>query len=150
LVDATPSQGAYAAGVWTVGTVADGATATLTITARVDSPAAETNTATITNADQFDPDTTNNSDSATETPQQADLAVTKSVSDATPNVGDTITFTITLTNFGPNPATGVRVEDLLPPGLTFVSAEGPGTYTSASGVWAVDAVDPGTPLTLTI
>ena len=31
----------------------------------------------------------------------ADLAVTKTVSNPTPNVGDTITFTVTLTNHGP-------------------------------------------------
>ena len=84
------------------------------------SPAAQTNTATITDGDQFDPNTGNNSDSATETPQQADLAVTKTVSDATPNVGDTITFTVTLTNQGPDTATNVQVTDVLPPGLTLV------------------------------
>ena len=53
----------------------------------------------------------------------ADLAVTKTVSDATPNVGDQITFTVTLTNSGPDAATGVQVTDLLPAGLTFVSAD---------------------------
>ena len=72
------------------------------------SPGAQTNTATISDADQFDPNTGNNSASATETPQQADLAVTKTVSNPTPNVGDTITFTVTLTNNGPDAATGVQ------------------------------------------
>ena len=72
------------------------------------SPAPQTNTATISGADQFDPDTGNNTASATETPQQADLALTKTVSNPTPNVGDTITFTVTLTNNGPTTATGVH------------------------------------------
>ena len=123
-VSATPSQGTYdnVTGVWTVGTVSAGAPPTLTITATVVSPDAQTNTATISDADQFDPDTGNNTASATETPQQADLAVTKTVSNATPNVGDQITFTVTLTNNGPDAATGVQVTDLLPAGLTFVSA----------------------------
>ena len=126
-VGATPSQGSYdnVSGVWTVGTVSPGVPQTLSITATVVSPAAQTNTATISDADQFDPNTGNNTASATETPQQADLSVTKTVSDATPNVGDQITFTVTLTNQGPDTATGVQVTDLLPAGLTFVSARHP-------------------------
>ena len=43
---------------------------------------------TVTDADQFDPDAGDNTATATETPQQADLALTKTVNDATPNVGD--------------------------------------------------------------
>src|SRR5262249_31435280 len=57
-----------------------------------------------------------------ETSQDADLEVSKSVSDPSPNVGDTIPFTVTLTDNGPAPATGVEVTDLLPAGLALVSA----------------------------
>ena len=54
------------------------------------------------------------------------------MSNPTPNVGDTITFTVTLTNNGPNAATSVQVTDLLPAGLTFVSATpSQGTYDPA-------------------
>src|SRR4029077_12183154 len=95
---------------------------TLTLMARVDSPQPQTNMATITAADQFDPDTGNNTASASELPQQADLQVMKSVDQSRPNVGDTITFTVTLTNAGPDAASNVQVTDLLPAGLTFVSA----------------------------
>ena len=74
-VSANPSQGTYnsVTGVWTVGTVSPGVPQTLSITATVVSPAAQTNTGTISDADQFDPNTGNNTASATETPQQADL-----------------------------------------------------------------------------
>src|SRR5262249_22066326 len=93
----TASQGSYDPGTqtWTVGTVAAGTTATLTITAQVTSPNPVANTASISHADQFDPDTGNNTAFATVTPQQADLQLTKAVSDPRPNVGDTITFTVT-------------------------------------------------------
>src|SRR5207253_2273703 len=77
-------------------------TATLTIPAKVVTAKAQTNNATITQVDQFDPNPDNNSASATETPQQADLALTKTVNNATPNVGDTITFTVQVGDLGPN------------------------------------------------
>ena len=73
---------------------------------------------------------------------QVDLSITKMVSDATPNVGDTITFTIALTNSSGNPATNVTVQDLLPAGLAFVSATpSQGTYNNISGVWTVGTVN---------
>src|SRR5262249_47139174 len=123
------------------GTVTKPVAQTLSIRARVDSPDARTNTASISHADQFDPNTGNNSDDATETPQQSDLALTKAVSNATPNVGDTITFMITLTNNGPDPATNVRETDLLPAGLTVVSATpSQGTYIAATGIWSAGTV----------
>ena len=152
-VSAIESQGAYdsATGVWTVGLVGTTAPATLTLRAEVASSAPTTNTATITHSDQFDPDTANDSASATETPQQANLSLTKMVSNATPNVGDTVTFTVTLSNAGGDTATGVTVQDVLPAGLTFVSATpSVGTYDSGTGVWAVGTVSTATPQTLQI
>src|SRR3954462_14148390 len=76
LMSATVNQGTYnsVTGLWSVGQVDTTAPATLTLQAKITSPSAATNTATISHSDQFDPDTTNNSAVATETPQQADLA----------------------------------------------------------------------------
>src|SRR5205823_6376763 len=115
------------------------------------SPNAQTNTASVTRADQFDPNPGNNSSSATETPQEADLAVTKTISNAAPNVGDTITYTINVADNGPNNATSVQVSDLLPAGLSFVSANASqGAYNNVSGVWTVGNVATTTPQTLQI
>jgi uncharacterized repeat protein (TIGR01451 family) len=150
-LSATPSEGTYnaATGVWTIGTVTTGAPQTLQLLAKVVSPSAQTNTATVSHADQLDPVTSNNTASATETPTQADLGLAKTVSDSTPNVGDTVTFTVTLSDGGPGAATSVQVTDLLPAGLSFVSATpSQGTYASATGVWDVGTVTTGSPQTL--
>jgi hypothetical protein len=69
-VSATPSQGSYnaASGVWTVGTVNPGVPQTLGITGTVVSSTPQTNTGTISHADQFDPNTANNTASDTIVP----------------------------------------------------------------------------------
>jgi uncharacterized repeat protein (TIGR01451 family) len=150
-VSDTPSQGSYnpATGVWGVGAVDRSKAQTLTITARVVSPHATTNTATISHSDQFDPDKGNNTASATETPQLADLMVTKIVDTPSANVGDAVTFTVTLTDKGPDPATNVTVNDALPSDLTLLSAT-PSQGSYAGGVWSVGTVSPSVAQTLTI
>jgi hypothetical protein len=61
----TPSQGTFdpATGIWNVGTLPSGATATLTVTARIVVLGPITNTASVT-GDQFDPALSNNTDAA--------------------------------------------------------------------------------------
>src|SRR5262249_25745114 len=145
-LSASPSAGSYdpATGVWTVGTVNPGSPETLTIFGRVTSPNPQANTATIAHADQFDPNPANNSSTASTNRQQADLQLGKVVSNPRPNVGDIITFTVTLTDNGPSNATNVSVTDLLPAGLTLVNASpSQGSYSPATGVWTVGSLASG-------
>lgn len=69
-----------------------------------------------------------------------DLAITKTVNNSTPVQGGTVIFTITATrdNTTQN-ATGVKVTDILPTGLTYLSnTAGTGTfYTPGTGVWTI-------------
>ena len=138
-------------GIWNIGAIANGATATLSITATVNTTAARTNTATRTAGDQPDPVPGNDSAIATVTPVSADIAITKSVDNPTPALNTTVTFTVTATNNGPSNATGVKVTDVLPAELTFVSAVASvGTYDSVTGVWNIGAIANGTNATLSI
>jgi uncharacterized repeat protein (TIGR01451 family) len=54
----------------------------------------------------------------------ANLAVTKTASTTTFTPGQQVTYTITVTNFGPEPATAITVTDVLPAGASFVSVAG--------------------------
>jgi uncharacterized repeat protein (TIGR01451 family) len=154
-VSSTVTQGTFTSGTgdWSSLSIANGGSATLTITATVTSailPGA-TNTATVTASDQFDPVSGNNTDDQAVTPQQADLAVEKSVDDASPNVGDEVTFTIMVTNNGPDATTGVIITDLLPTGLTYVSSTvTQGTFTPGTGDWSSLSIADGGSATLTI
>ena len=147
-------------GVWTVGTLASGANATLQITATVVTAGVKTNTAQVSASDQFDGDSTPNNSVAAEddqasvvvTPNATDLSVTKTVSSSNPLISTNVTYTVTVTNNGPAAASGVALTDSLPAGLTFVSATGSGstTYNSGTGVWTVGALASGANATLSI
>jgi uncharacterized repeat protein (TIGR01451 family) len=81
--------------------------------------------------------------------EDADLAVTETVSNATPMVLDTITFTVGLSNLGPATATNVTVSDPLPPGLIFVSdMPSQGSYNPTTGIWTVGTMTTTTPQSL--
>ncbi|KTE38996.1 MULTISPECIES: proprotein convertase P-domain-containing protein [unclassified Sphingopyxis] len=82
----------------------------------------------------------------------ADLSLTKAVSNASPNNGGAISYTLSVTNASGSPqtATGVTVDDVLPAGFTFASASGFGSYNSGTGVWTVGSIPAGTTRTLTI
>ncbi|MCE9524915.1 MAG: DUF11 domain-containing protein [Planctomycetales bacterium] len=147
-------------GVWTVGTLASGASATLQVVATATTIGAKTNSAQVTAVDQFDPDSTKNNNVPAEddqasvvvTPNSADLSLTKQVNNATPNANQNVVFTLTLTNAGPQSATNVTVADQLPAGLTFVSStpSGSTTYNSGTGVWTVGTLASGASATLQI
>ncbi|HKN56121.1 MAG TPA: sortase [Amycolatopsis sp.] len=82
---------------------------------------------------------------------QADVVVTKVASSGTVVTGSNVTFTVTAHNGGPSVATGVQVTDVLPAGLTLVSATpATGTYTSGTGVWDIGSLASGASTTLTV
>ena len=65
--------------------------------------------------------------------------------------GDTLVYTLTVTDTG-SAASGVTVTDTLPPGLTFASASGGGTYNAATGKvsWTLGNVASGVNVVLTL
>ena len=149
-----------ATGDWTIPALLDGASATLTVTTTIISPAV--NWAQVSAVTQVDPDSRpgnclNTVISCTEdddaSAPSADLSLTQSVDNPNPNVGgdNSVVFTITVSNAGVAGTTGVEVKDTLPSGLTFVSyTSSTGTYSSGSGIWTVGTMDNGAIQTLNI
>lgn len=97
-----------------------------------------------------------------DTAPTTDVSVTKSVSDVTTETsnpetvhkGDTLVYTITVTNEDSGvTAHGVTVSDLLPSGVTFVatsSADTTGVYDAETGVWTIGDVEADSSVTLHI
>ncbi|KGE87988.1 hypothetical protein IX84_11755, partial [Phaeodactylibacter xiamenensis] len=155
------SNGAYddATGIWTIGDLANGASVSLEITASVNATGDYFNVAEVSEANEDDTDSTpdnddgdqseDDEDSAETTPNPIiDLELTKVVDNATPNVGEEVTFTVTVENQGPSDATGVAVRDNLPSGYTFVSSNG--AYDDATGIWTIGDLANGASVSLEI
>lgn len=85
-----------------------------------------------------------------------DLTIAKTVDDSTPNIGQTISFSLVVNNAGPDIATNVTVGDLVPAGFTYVAASIGGGDASddldpaGSGLsWTINTIPVGSPVTLT-
>jgi uncharacterized repeat protein (TIGR01451 family) len=82
------------------------------------------------------------------------LGLSETASNPTPFVNGFETFTLQVQNSGPDAAPYVQIADLLPTGLTLISAAtdaGSGeTYNSTTGVWTIPNLQDGATATLTL
>lgn len=81
---------------------------------------------------------------------QPDLSLTKVVDKPTAKRGETVIYTLTLSNTGTGAATGVSVADPLPAGVVYVSDDGAGAYVASTGVWSAGSLAANTTKTLKI
>lgn len=139
---ATPSQGSCS-GTTTVtcnlGSVANGGSATVTISVKANALGTPSNTASVAAAES-DPVPGNNSSTVAVTVRQvntADVSISKSAT-ATVAVGSDVTYVLSIANHGPDTAEGVTVADPLPVGTTWVSTST--TLGSCSGTNLVNCV----------
>jgi uncharacterized repeat protein (TIGR01451 family) len=122
---ATPAVGSGGTVTASASTLAaDAAGAVITIVVNVGTGVTGTlsNTAAVSSA-TTDPDTANDSATATTTVRQpsADLAITKIDAPDPVTAGSDLTYTIAVRNAGPNTAQSVVLRDGIPAGTTFVS-----------------------------
>ncbi len=84
-------------------------------------------------------------------PPTPDLAIDKIVDSPTPIEGDTVVFTVSVTNPGNFEATGIQVTDVLPAGLTYLSSvASQGTYVNGTGIWNIGSLPEGASTTVTL
>ena len=154
-------------GIWDIGDLPSGETATLIITLTIDAGAANdlqiSNTASLNslNEAQLPGDMANDTDTqVTDIDRQVDISVTKT-DNSDPIIAGSgagnLVYSITTTNTGPSHATGVSVLDddilaaNLPAGVTFDSAFATvGTFDTATGLWTIGNLNSGETVTLTL
>ncbi len=135
-------------GVWTVGTLGVGKSVKLNIIAKADSTGKITNKVNVSSS-EFDYDLTNNNDQKTVNVNPAcDLEVQKLVNNSNPNYADSIKWTIKVSNNGPDVAHDVKVADILPKSLIFVSSNG--NYNKSAGIWNIGTLNPSASVQLSI
>ena len=117
-----------------LGTIETGDSATVSIVVTPNSTGDLTNTATVTSSVE-DPNIDNNSATANTTVGSlADLSLTKADSPDPVFLGTELTYTLTVTNGGPSPATGVTLTDTLPVEVSIVSSSSSQGSCSGTGI----------------
>ena len=146
------SKGAYNhnTGLWTVGDLACGESATLNIVTIVDTTNKTiVNIASVT-SDSKDPNETNNKcNNSTTVPPEADLVITVEPDIAEVTVGENVVWTITVVNQGLDAAINSTALVAVPDELQLLGFEpSRGTYNPDTGIWTIGDLAPGEKVTL--
>lgn len=75
--------------------------------------------------------------------RESDLVMEKSVDKTTPEVGETVIFTLKVTNDGPHAATGIVVTDTVPAGFTIGTINNSGTVSGNIITWNIPGLANG-------
>jgi uncharacterized repeat protein (TIGR01451 family) len=128
---ATPAVGGTGTINCSIASLANGATASFTVVVNVTAVSGSISNTVNGSSDASDPTLANNAATATTTitpPPTADLGITKSTPTANAAPGAAVTYTIVVTNHGPDAATSVTMNDPLPASLLFQSISAPAGF----------------------
>lgn len=152
-VKSSSTKGNYDAksGIWTIDSLAPETDETLNIYCKVNKIGKILNFVSV-NSTQYDWNESNNHDNeSVNAVKIADLSVIKLINNSNPNYNDLIKWTIIVSNNGPNMATGVIVNDLLPKSVEYISSYlSKGFYNPVNGIWDVGNLNAGEKLQLNI
>ena len=152
-VKSSSTKGNYdvKSGIWTIDSLAPETDETLNIYCKVNKIGKILNFGSV-NSTQYDWNESNNHDNeSVNAVKIADLSVIKLINNSNPNYNDLIKWTIIVSNNGPNMATGVIVNDLLPKSVEYISSYlSKGFYNLVNGIWDVGNLNAGEKLQLNI
>lgn len=152
-VKSSSTKGNYdvKSGIWTIDSLAPETDETLNIYCKVNKIGKILNFVSV-NSTQYDWNESNNHDNeSVNAVKIADLSVIKLINNSNPNYNDLIKWTIIVSNNGPNMATGVIVDDLLPKSVEYISSYlSKGFYNPVNGIWDVGNLNVGEKLQLNI
>ena len=152
-VKSSSTKGNYdvKSGIWTIDSLAPETDETLDIYCKVNKIGKILNFVSV-NSTQYDWNESNNHDNeSVNAVKIADLSVIKLINNSNPNYNDLIKWTIIVSNNGPNMATGVIVNDLLPKSVEYISSYlSKGFYNPVTGIWDVGNLNVGEKLQLNI
>ena len=138
-IDSASTKGSYSNGQWNIGSLNVGEVQYLNVTTVTDALGEILNNVNV-KSEEYDWNMTNNRESADVNVRPvANLAVEKSVDNPEPDYGETVIWTLRVTNNGPNAAHNVKVSEKLPEGLKFVKSDG--NY--RNNVWNVGVLESG-------
>lgn len=152
-VKSSSTKGSYdvKSGIWAIDSLAPETDETLNIYCKVNKIGKILNFVSV-NSTQYDWNESNNHDNeSVDAVKIADLSVIKLINNSNPNYNDLIKWTIIVSNNGPNMATGVIVNDLLPKSVEYISSYlSKGFYNPVNGIWDVGNLNVGEKLQLNI
>ena len=136
------TKGILYEGKWVMCCLENGEEQRFNMVTRVNKTGKITNMATI-HADEYDSNETNNVDNETiDVPLAVDVAVTINVNNTRPYFGEAVNWIISVTNNGPDNATGVVLTDMLPEEMIFKDYSSPnGLY--GNGEWNIGSLNVG-------
>ena len=137
-------DGIYEAGVWYIGELKVGDIKKLEIISKVIETGDISNYA-IVSGNEKDPNPLNNeAEDTVHVYPAADLAITKTVSKYQYDVGDLVTYSIRLSNLGPDEALNVKVSEAFDDSLVLRSVKATkGSFDTSSYEWAMDELAAG-------
>jgi len=141
--------------LWTIPVLSGQSSARLDLELQANTLGTMVNIASIISSTETDNNLFNDRASAavlvTEKTLFADLSLTNSTNKPIADVGESVEFTIILSNYGPNDANNIVVEEILPNTINYLShVETSGVYSTSNGLWTIDNLPANTSVALSI